>query len=144
MRSCSLRSWSWLRFSSLSCCGQSSSSQRCSVQSCLAESSLLQSSSCPTLVLQASSAPQSPKDFVEADLVEAVLCQDDHGKDQAAKVYLPDAPQALVPTKGFEAGTDCSEAAGLKLKKLQAVYSAPAVQALCPESAAEAEKAVTI
>ena len=75
-------------------------------QSCLAESSSCQSSSCPTLYVQASSAHRSPKDFGKADLVEAVLCQDDHGKDQAAKVYLPDAPQALVPTKGFEAGTD--------------------------------------
>ena len=84
--------------------------------------------------MQASSAHRSPKNFVKADLVEAVLCQDDHGKDQAAKVYLPDAPQALVPTKGFEAGTDCSEAAELKLKNLQAVYSAP-------ESEAETEKA---
>ena len=71
---------------------------------------------------------------MKADLVEAVLCQDDHGKDQAAKVYLPEALQAPDPTKDFEAGTDCSEAAGLKLKNLQAVYSAPAVQALCPET----------
>ena len=91
-----------------------------------------------------SSGRRSPKDFVEAVLREAVLCQDDHGRDQAAKVYLPEAPQAPDPTKGFEAGTDCSEAAGMKLKKLQAVYSAPAVQALCPESVAEAEKAATI
>ena len=64
-------------------------------------------------------------------------------RDQAAKIYSPEAPQAPVPTKGFEAGTDCSEAAELKLGKLQAVYSAPDVQALCPE-AAEAEKAATI
>ena len=77
-------------------------------------------------------------------MVEADLCQDDHGKDQAAKVYLPEAPQAPDPTKDFEAGTGFSEAAGLKLKNLQAVYSAPAAQALCPEAAAEAEEAAKI
>ena len=81
---------------------------------------------------------------MEAELVQAFLCQDDHEEDQAAKVYLPEAPQAPDPTKGFEAGTDCSEAAGLKLQNLQAGYSAPAVQALWPETAAEAEKAANI
>ena len=81
---------------------------------------------------------------MEAELVQAFLFQDGHGGSQAEKIYLPEAPQAPDPTKGFEAGTDCSEAAGLKLKNLQADYSAPAVQALCPEAAAEAEKAAKI
>ena len=57
---------------------------------------------------------------MKAHLVEVVLCQDGHEGDQAAKVYLPEALQAPVPTKDFEAGTDCSEAAELKLKNLQA------------------------
>ena len=55
---------------------------------------------------------------METELVQAFLFQDGHGGDQAEKVYLPDAPQAPDPAKGFEAGTGCSEAAGLKLKNL--------------------------
>ena len=55
---------------------------------------------------------------MKAELVQAFLCQDDHGKDQAAKVYLPEAPQAPDPTKDFEAGTDCSEAALVEAKEV--------------------------